>query len=64
VDAIWINPGYPSPMADAGYDVPDYRAIDPRLGTAHRRPRRRAPGNPAGQTRQRPTAQNAADPDV
>ena len=25
VDAIWINPWYPSPMADAGYDVADYR---------------------------------------
>jgi len=33
VDAIWINPWYPSPMADAGYDVSDYRAIDPRFGT-------------------------------
>ncbi len=33
VDAIWINPWYPSPFADAGYDVSDYRDIDPRLGT-------------------------------
>jgi len=33
VDAIWINPWYPSPMADAGYDVSDYRAIDRRFGT-------------------------------
>ncbi|MGZ4437584.1 MAG: glycoside hydrolase family 13 protein [Nocardioidaceae bacterium] len=33
VDAIWINPWYPSPMADAGYDVSDYRAIEPRFGT-------------------------------
>ncbi len=33
VDAIWINPWYPSPMADAGYDVSDYRDIDPRFGT-------------------------------
>jgi alpha-glucosidase len=32
-DAIWINPWYPSPDADAGYDVSDYRAIDPRFGT-------------------------------
>ncbi len=33
VDAIWINPWYPSPQADAGYDVADYRDIDPGLGT-------------------------------
>ena len=33
VDAIWINPWYPSPMADAGYDVADYRDIDPPFGT-------------------------------
>ena len=33
VDAIWINPWYPSPMADAGYDVADYRQIDPQFGT-------------------------------
>ena len=33
VDAIWIAPWYPSPMADGGYDVTDYRSIDPRFGT-------------------------------
>ena len=33
VDAIWFNPWYPSPMADAGYDVSDYRDIDPVFGT-------------------------------
>ena len=33
VDAMWINPWYPSPMADAGYDVADYRDIDPAYGT-------------------------------
>ena len=33
VDAVWINPWYPSPMADAGYDVSDYRDIEPRFGT-------------------------------
>jgi alpha-glucosidase len=33
VDAIWINPWYPSPMADAGYDVADYRDIEPSYGT-------------------------------
>ena len=32
VDAIWITPWYPSPMADGGYDVADYRDIDPRFG--------------------------------
>ena len=32
VDAIWISPIYPSPMADFGYDVADYRGIDPRFG--------------------------------
>jgi alpha-glucosidase len=33
VDAIWVNPWYPSPQADGGYDVADYRAIDPAFGT-------------------------------
>jgi len=33
VDAIWINPWYPSPMADGGYDVADYRDISPMFGT-------------------------------
>jgi alpha-glucosidase len=33
VDAIWLSPFYPSPMADAGYDVADYRGVDPRFGT-------------------------------
>ncbi len=33
VDAIWFNPWYPSPMADAGYDISDYRAIEPTFGT-------------------------------
>ncbi|MET8140910.1 glycoside hydrolase family 13 protein [Sphaerisporangium sp. NPDC005288] len=33
VDAIWLNPWYPSPMADGGYDVADYRDIDPSFGT-------------------------------
>ena len=34
VDALWINPWYPSPMADAGYDVADYRGVEPAFGTA------------------------------
>jgi len=33
VDAIWINPWYPSPQADGGYDVADYRDIEPAFGT-------------------------------
>jgi alpha-glucosidase len=33
VDAIWISPIFPSPMADFGYDVADYCGIDPRFGT-------------------------------
>ncbi|MEO8829204.1 glycoside hydrolase family 13 protein [Lapillicoccus sp.] len=33
VDAIWLSPFYPSPQADAGYDVADYRDVDPRFGT-------------------------------
>lgn len=32
VDALWINPWYVSPQADAGYDVADYRALDPVYG--------------------------------
>jgi alpha-glucosidase len=32
IDAVWFTPWYPSPMADGGYDVVDYRAIDPRFG--------------------------------
>jgi alpha-glucosidase len=33
IDAIWFTPWYPSPMADGGYDVADYRGIDPMFGT-------------------------------
>jgi alpha-glucosidase len=32
VDAVWISPIYPSPMADFGYDVADYCGIDPIFG--------------------------------
>ncbi len=33
IDAIWLSPVFASPMADFGYDVSDYRAIDPLFGT-------------------------------
>ena len=33
VDAIWLSPIYPSPDVDFGYDVADYKAIDPKFGT-------------------------------
>jgi alpha-glucosidase len=33
VDAIWLSPFYPSPMADFGYDVADYTDVDPVFGT-------------------------------
>ncbi|MFF8644020.1 glycoside hydrolase family 13 protein [Streptomyces sp. NPDC015345] len=35
VDAVWLSPFYSSPQADAGYDVADYRAIDPMFGDLH-----------------------------
>jgi alpha-glucosidase len=33
VDAVWLSPFYPSALADGGYDVDDYRDVDPTLGT-------------------------------
>jgi alpha-glucosidase len=33
VDALWFTPWYRSPLADGGYDVADYRSIDPTFGT-------------------------------
>ena len=33
VDAIWIAPMYPSPQVDFGYDISDYKSVDPQYGT-------------------------------
>ncbi|MCO1595214.1 glycoside hydrolase family 13 protein [Micromonospora sp. RHAY321] len=33
VDALWLTPFYTSPMVDGGYDVADYRDVDPMFGT-------------------------------
>jgi alpha-glucosidase len=33
VDALWLSPFYPSALADGGYDVDDYRNVDPSIGT-------------------------------
>jgi alpha-glucosidase len=33
VDAIWLSPFFPSPMADFGYDVSDYCGVDPLFGS-------------------------------
>src|SRR5512143_1077201 len=33
VDAAWLSPFYPSPMADFGYDVADYKDVDPLFGS-------------------------------
>lgn len=33
IDCVWLNPVYESPQADNGYDVSDYRAINPEYGT-------------------------------
>lgn len=33
VDAVWLSPFYPSALADGGYDVDDYRDVDPQIGT-------------------------------
>ena len=53
IDAIWLSPIFPSPMADFGYDISDYTGIDPLFGTmgdfdalVGRRARRRAQGHP------------------
>ena len=33
VDYLWLTPFYPSPQRDGGYDISDYRAVDPAYGT-------------------------------
>ena len=33
IDAVWVSPTFPSPMADFGYDVSDYRGVHPDFGT-------------------------------
>jgi alpha-glucosidase len=33
VDAVWFSPFYPSALADGGYDIDDYRGVDPIIGT-------------------------------
>ncbi|MBV9930530.1 MAG: alpha glucosidase [Alphaproteobacteria bacterium] len=33
VDAVWLSPFFTSPMKDFGYDIADYRAVDPIFGT-------------------------------
>ena len=53
IDAIWLSPIFPSPMADFGYDISDYTGIDPLFGTMadfdaldERRARERAQAHP------------------
>ena len=63
VDAIWFSPWYPSPQADSGYDVIDYRAIDPRYGTLAEAealiPRRARPASAPSSTSSRTTSRSA-----
>jgi alpha-glucosidase len=33
IDAVWLSPFYPSALADGGYDVDDFRDVDPKIGT-------------------------------
>ena len=33
VDAIWVSPFFKSPMKDFGYDISDYRQVDPMFGS-------------------------------
>ena len=52
IDAVWLSPFYPSALADGGYDVDDYRGVDPRLGTLadFDRTRRRAAQRPGSRS--------------
>ena len=63
VTCLWLNPIHPSPHRDDGYDVADYYAVDPRLGTLGdfaeltlqaRRTRHPAAARPGGQPHLRP----------
>ena len=47
VDAVWISPVFPSPMADFGYDVADHCDIDPLFGTLAEAEAADVPGMPA-----------------
>ena len=62
VDAVWITPFYPSPMADAGYDVDDYRDIDPVFGHAGRRRRDDRPGARCSASRSSSTSSRTTPP--
>src|SRR5580692_7074700 len=33
IDAVWLSPFYPSALVDGGYDIDDYRDVDPAIGT-------------------------------
>ena len=37
INAIWLSPVFKSPQADNGYDISDYKDIDPTFGGAHKR---------------------------
>ena len=65
VDAVWLSPFYPSPQADAGYDVADYRDVDPifgGLGRRRRADRRGARPRAAGDRRPGPNHTSGAHP--
>lgn len=48
VDAIWITPFYPSPQVDFGYDISDFRGVDPQFGTMADFDRMQAEANKRG----------------